>query len=254
MAISNKNASAQAVGEVKAPREAQSKGAKTSANAKMLQEGNAILATFSEEQRSQLGSMSGTLHFKHLLGLASQKSQRRVSQNENVDCSTPVGVVLVSDVDIEVPVIPVTKNKDTGIEAEDISFRKVKAGEEFDLTYYEFMFLIVREEYAGFLEANGDPRGAYFSPKLPAYFNGKAKLPTPTINLVQGAAKASMVDIDVKGPNGWEIKPEYKEKYGDLLVKARPQRQAGTKSSTPSPTVIAVALSKILKDATGGKA
>lgn len=223
------------------------KGKKTKANEEILAQGSEILASMSEEQRNALGSKSGTLHFQNLLGLASKKSSRRVSANESVDCSTPVGIVLVSDEDIQVPVIDITKDKNTGIDpATDITYRTVKAGEQFEVSYYEFMYLIIRDEYAGVCEANGDATGAYFSPKLPAFWKGDAKLPTPTLNLKNGSVKASMIDIDEKGPNGWEIKPQYAEKFGALLRKSRPQRASGTKSATPAPTVVAVALQKIL--------
>lgn len=230
-----------------APTATTPKGKKTAANEEVLAKGQEILASMSEEERKNLGSKSHTLHFVHLLGLASKKSSRRISATETRDCSTPVGVTLVSDIDIEVPVIDVLKNKDTGIDPKtDISYRKVKAGEQFDLTYYEFMYLILRDEYAGFCEANGDPKGCYFSPKLPAFWKGEAKLPTPTINFKSGSVKATMIDIDEKGPNGWQIKPQYAEKFGPLLQKSKPQRAAGQKSATPAPTVVAVALQRIL--------
>lgn len=232
--------------QAQAPAGAPAKGKKTAANAEILAQGQEILASMSEDERNALGAKSGTLHFVQLLGLASKKSSRRVSATESKDCSTPVGIVLFSDEDIEVPVIDVTRNKDTGVEASDIGSRKVKAGEHFDVTYMEFMYLILRDEYAGFCEANGDERGAYFSPKLPAYWKGEAKLPTPTLNFKAGSVKSSILDIDEKGPNGWFVKDQYVEKYGALLKKSTPQRAAGTKSTTPAPTVVAVALQKIL--------
>lgn len=56
-----------------------------------------------------------------------------------------------------------------------------------------------------------------------------------------------MLDIDEKGPDGWVIKPQYAEKFGALMRKSRrPQRSAGNKTSTPAPTVVAVALQSIL--------
>lgn len=246
MALANKANTVAPQAGVTAPQGAAGKGKRTKANDEIIAKGTEILAGLSEEQRNALGSESGTLHFVQLLGLASKKSTRRVSATESKDCSTPVGITLVSDKDIEVPVIDVTKNKDTGIEPEDIGTRAVKAGEQFDVTYYEFMYLILRDEYAGFCEANGDEKGAYFSPKLPAFWSGQAKLPTPTVNFKNGSVKSSMIDIDEKGPNGWVIKPQYAEKFGALMVKRTPQRSAGAKSSTPAPTVVALALQNIL--------
>lgn len=224
-----------------------SKGKKTEANEVILAQGNEILASMSEEQRAALGSKSHTLHFVRLLGLASKKSSRRVSATESKDCSTPVGITLVSDEAIQVPVIDVLKNKDTGIDYEtDVTYREVAAGQEFDVTYYEFMYLILRDEYAGFCSNGEDARGVYFSPKLPAFWKGEAKLPTPTVNFKVGSVKASMIDIDEKGPNGWVIKPQYAEKFGPLMKKSTPQRASGAKSTTPAPTVVAMALQKIL--------
>lgn len=210
---------------------------KTEHNAKLIRQGEEILATMSKEEIQFLGSKSGTLHFVHLLGLASKKSNRSIGGVNNrtyKDISTPVGVTLRSDIDIEVPVIDVLKNKDTGIDPEkDISYREVKAGEEFDLTYYEFMFLILRDEYAGFFEANGDDKGAHLSVKSPAFMRGDAKLPTPYIDFRRNnrikyegqnenpPIKSTIIDIDQKGPNGWEIKPQYAEKFGALLNQSK---------------------------------
>jgi hypothetical protein len=246
MALTNNaNKTAPNTGAV-APTGTAPKGKKTAANEEILNQGQEILAAMSEEERNGLGAKAGSLHFVQLLGLASKKSSRRVSATESKDCSTPVGITLVSDEAISVPVIDVAKNKDTGIEQSDISYRDVAAGEQFDVTYYEFMYLILRDEYAGFCEANGDERGAYFSPKLPAFWKGEAKLPTPTVNFKSGSVKSTMLDIDEKGPNGWAVKDQYAEKFGALLKKSTPQRAAGTKSTTPAPTVVAVALQKIL--------
>lgn len=246
MALTNKSNPVAPNAGVSAPNAAANKGKRTKANDDIIAKGTEILASLSEEQRNALGAKSGSLHFVQLLGLASKKSSRRVSATESKDCSTPVGITLVSDEAIEVPVIDVTKNKMTGIEPEDISYKTVQAGEQFDVTYYEFMYLILRDEYAGFCEANGDARGAYFSPKLPAFWKGQAKLPTPTLNFKNGSVKSTMLDIDEKGPNGWVIKPQYAEKFGALMTKRTPQRAAGTKASTPAPTVVALALQNIL--------
>lgn len=224
------------------------KGRKTDANEQIIKEGTAIIASMDDERKAKLGSLSQTLHFQHLLGLASKKGSRRVSATESVDCSTPVGLTLVSDVDIQVPVIDILKNKDTGIDpAADVTYRAVKAGEKFDISYYEFMFLILRDEYAGFCASEAGPKNVYFSPKLPAYFKGEAKLPTPTVNFKDGSIKASIIDIDEKGADGqWAVKANYADKFGKLLERKTPTRAAGNKSTVPTPTVVAVALQKIL--------
>lgn len=222
---------------------------KSKADSAVVQaKGREIVAAMSEEEKAALNSKSGSLHFVRLLGLGSKKSTRRVGKNENAPCSFPVGITLRSDEDIQIPVIDINKNKETGIDyATDVQWTGVKAGEEFDLNYYEFMYLILQPGYDGSCEAGGDPSGLYFSPKLPAYIKGDAKLPTPTINLKEGSIKAAIVDVDTKGTNGWEIKPEYAEKFGDLMKKTKPKRSGGGKSSTHTPpTLVAVALRDIL--------
>jgi hypothetical protein len=228
---------------------ANGKAKKTNGNEQLVTQGNEILASMTTEQRNELSAKSGTLVFQHLLGLASKKSSRRVNKDQSQDCSTPVGVRLKTEIDIaDVPVIDITKNKDTGIDPEtDITYREVKAGETFDLSYYEFMYLILRNDYAGFCSNGQDDRGVYFSVKVPAFFSGSAKLPTPTINFKTGSVKAGMVDIDEKVNNTWEIKPEWKEKFGALLQKSTPKRSSGSKDNVPAPQVIAVALQQILK-------
>lgn len=217
----------------------------------ILKKGHEILAAMDEEKKATLGSDSGTLHFQHLLGLPSKMGTRKAGPQSHVPCSTPVGVTLISDKDIDVPVIDITKNKDTGIDFNtDITYKRVKAGEAFDLSYYEFMYLILRDEYAGTCAFGDDPKGVYFSAKLPKFMKGEAKLPTPTINLKSGlgSIKANMVDIEEKGPDGsWVMKEKYKEKFGALVKRGIPRRASGASTpQTPTATVVAVALQKLL--------
>jgi hypothetical protein len=206
----------------------------TKYNAQLLQKGREIIAAMSEEEKNNLGGKSGTLHFVELLGLQSRKSTRTIKDGEGkkfIKVSKPVGISLFSDIDIEVPEINVLKDKNTGINPEkDVSYRRIKAGENFTLTYYEFMFLMLRDEYAGFCEANGDDRGLHLSVKSTAFMKGDANLPTPTIAFRKSnrikyagveeheAIKASIVNIDEKNPDGkWVIQKVYVEKFGPLL-------------------------------------
>lgn len=225
---------------------AKGKGGKSAAS-RLISTGEEIYATLSDEQKQALGSKSGSLHFKYLLGLSSKKSSRKVGQ-ETVECSLPVGVQLVTDEDIQVPVIDIKLDNETGIDpATQIEYRTVKAGEDFFLSYYEFMFLILRDEYAGMCEANGDDNGAYFSAKANAFFDGLKKLPTPTINLRKGSSKENMVDIDEKGPDGnFVIKEPYTEKFTPLITKKRASRAGGKKASIPAPKMVSLALQKII--------
>lgn len=221
----------------------------TAKNKQHIVIGEAEYATMTPEERANLSSKSHTLHFQNLLGLQSKKADRVGKGRQYYDSFKAVGVTLVSDIDIEVPVIDVLKDKNTGINPdEDITYRTVKAGEPFDLTYYEFMFLIIRDEYAGYCSREGDPRGVYFSAKFNAFLKDQAKAPTPTINFTQeGSPKENMIAIDRKEADGhWVIKEEYAEKFGALLKRKTPNRSSEPKQTVPTPTITAIALSKIL--------
>lgn len=216
----------------------------------LIPKGSAIIAGMTEEQRANLCSKSGTLHFVNLVGLQSKKADRAVAGGQSVDSFQPVGVTLVSDEAISIPQIDITKDKTTGIDtATDVTYKNVQAGEEFVLSYYEFMWLIVREEYGGCCEKDGDEKGLYLAVKTPAYASGKAKLPTPTICAKSGtkSPKEGMIAIDVQGADGkWEIKEEYAEKFGALLRKRSPKRSGGSGTSLPKPVCISQALREIL--------
>ena len=218
------------------------------ANQELISLGTAEIASMDEAARANLASKSGTLHFVSLLGLKSKKTERVISGRQSVESFQSVGITLVSDEPISVPVIDIKKDKNTGIDpATDITYRDVAAGEEFNLSYYEFMYLIVRDEYGCLCEAGGDPQGCYLAVKMPAYARGEAKLPTPTICFKSGSPKENMIAIDEQDAEGkWSIKPEYAEKFGDLLRRRTPTRSAGAKTKTPKPVVVAKALQKIL--------
>lgn len=227
------------------------KGSKDkSANVEVIKRGEELIAQMSEEERSQIGAKSATLKFDGLLGLASKKSLRRVDKTSSVKVSTPVAIRLVSDEDVLVPQIDILKDWKTGVDYEqDITYRTVPAGEKFVLSYTEFMFLIIRREYAGRFFANGDAEGAYFSPKLPQYTQNQSKLPTPTINFRTGSIKANIEDIDQEAPDGsgFVIKEEYKEKFGALLQKRAVTRSGSAKSKIAAPTAVSTALLDMLK-------
>lgn len=213
----------------------------------LIAKGTTLYAGKTEEERQVLGSKSHTLHFQYLLGLASRQTTRKTSKTQAVSSATPVGIVLVSDEDISVPVIDVLLDKDTGIKPEDIGEREVKAGEEFIVTYYEFMYLIVRDEYACVCCDGDREGGVYFAAKMPAFLNGKTKLPTPTINQRKGAIKQTIVTIDEKDESGqWQIKEPYREKFGKLIQKTVTQRSANQKNAIPTAVAVALAMQEIL--------
>lgn len=88
---------------------------KTEANEAINVIADQIYNGLTADERKKLGSLSGTLHFVRLLGLASKRTLRPKkgydlnSDNPNLDrytdASKAIGVELISDIDIEVPVI-----------------------------------------------------------------------------------------------------------------------------------------------------
>jgi len=217
--------------------------------------GVAEISAMSEERVANLASKSGTLHFKYLIGLQSKKAVRVGAEKTTHESFEPVGSVWVSDVAIKVPVIDVRLNEEIGVNADQISYRNVKAGEEFALTRIEAMFLLINEEYSGFAAYEGDPRGVKLLAYAKKFWAGGCKLPTPVLNLAKtGSIKETMVPIDRKLPDGvWVIVDEYKEKFGALLQRVAPKRAESTgvagepKNVIPSTIATAVALRKILK-------
>ncbi|MGD2198747.1 hypothetical protein [Lysinibacillus fusiformis] len=145
-----------------------------------------------------------------------------------------------------------TKNNKTGIDPiEDFDYRIVKAGEEFNLTLYEFMYLIIRDEYNGRLSVNGKDFYAYLSVKAHAYGevyklkdneenvknsgiqSSKDKrtnlLPTPTIIFEKdnGSSRENMVDIDVRNEEGeWFIKEEEYKRFEPLLNRRKKNKRS----------------------------
>ena len=213
-------------------------------------EGKKIISNMSKEDRSVLRSKCHTLHFVKLLKLASKRADRMVAGQETRVSYKAVGVVLYSDEDIVVPDIPGHYDKDTGIPPEEIKGRKIKAGEQFYLTYYEFMFLMFRPEYAGYCTRDDDPYGVYFSPKMPKFLSNDAKLPTPTINFAKsGSPKEVMDEVDEYIPElkRWVIKDEFKEKFGSLLPNVVPQRKQGDMDVMPTSTNATIGLADVLK-------
>ncbi|RUS44555.1 hypothetical protein [Cohnella sp. AR92] len=202
--------------------------------------GKQLRKAMSEDERESLGSKWSTLHFKTLLGLESIQ----VTRNNGGTGMKPVGVILQSDIDIDdVPDIDVKLDKDTGIDIEkDIKYRKANAGEEFALSYYEFMFLVLRDEYAAFVSYNGY-KAVCLSTKTAEFLeymnedgsfkvregdnNPKGyyriKLPTPTITFVKVKGKRgkvinfgsirdnNIIAIDEQVADKWRISEEFKD-------------------------------------------
>lgn len=244
---------------------------KTMANHMMKEIGEDLLANMSEDDRAIICSKSDDLYFLNLLGTASVKKKRKVGSKKNNSIeyktiSSPIGVTLQSKTDIEVPFLKdVTKNNKIGITPiEDFEYKIVKANEDFHLTLYEFMFLMIQPEYSGKLRVLNKDFYAYLSLKLPAYkelynvadelgYELKRKrelpineLPTPTIIFENdnGSARENMVDIDEKEDNDsipiedrkWIPTKEY-ERFAPLIKnksKKRPSKQSSSSTTDSS--------------------
>lgn len=219
---------------------------------KTLDIGKELINNMEEEETSKIGSLEGTIHFVSALGLGSQKQVKKVD-GKSKHYPLIVGVKLRTDNDIEVPVIDVLLDKHTGIKASDIGSRKVKKDEEFSLNLYELMFFITRVEYGGLITRGDDTQGVYFSAKSTSFNEGKAKLPTPTINFRMGTGSIKehieTVDTEVE-PKKWEIKPEYAESFGKLIRPRQTRKRGGSKANQlPASVVTSIAINKLITDA-----
>ncbi|MEK5440118.1 MULTISPECIES: hypothetical protein [Paenibacillus] len=226
--------------------------AKTNENEAFKEYGEYLLDEMEKvdpEKRAIINSKSSTLHFVNLLGTASRRKSRSIkgyvfkdtdpNQDRYMDASKVIGVTLRSDEPLMIRQIDMSTVKklitrgdeyyfdiENDFMAEDIS---ISAGEEFHLSMYEFFFLIIRPEYSGLFEVNGDPLGAELraiankvidvdnKDRLVSLKNIQGtrqfKLPTPTIQFYakgNNSPKSTMIDIDIKRSSGWETKEEYK--------------------------------------------
>lgn len=250
----NTGAGAEA-GGVNVGTETGKKGKKDTGSAQLARKGLAAISAMPEEDRKLIGSKSGTVVFNHLLGQDSNKSSRRVGKNQSETCATTVGANVTVKEDVLIPVVDINRNQKTGLEEGDVTYRTAKAGETFDMSLMELMLLMTRDEFGGFIATKDNAQGVRFSPKVSAYFDAKQALPTPALNLVAGAIKASIVSIDYKEGDTWKIRPDYEKKFGDLMKKSTPSRTSGSnKTKVSTTTQVAKAVQALLPKAPVAKA
>lgn len=230
---------------------------KTKANDMLINIGRKIIDDMSEKEQANLCSHSDDLYFICLLGTASKKKKRKVGSKkdgsiETIDISTPIGVKLMSKIEIEVPHLKdVKKNNKTGINpGEDFEYKKVKAHEPFDLTLYEFMFLIIQPEYSGKLRVYNKDYYAYLSVKVHKFeaINKVAsdcinKLPTPTIIFEKGngSTKENMNDVDQLNDIGEWVPRKGYERFSPFLNNrktVRKDNQAPVRSSSHNTSIM----------------
>jgi hypothetical protein len=195
----------------------------------------------SEDQKAALCSESGSLHFVSMLGMVHVKALRRGQNREGIDTCKMYGIRMVSDKPIKIPQIPIQYDHITGVPEGVLTYKDVKAGEQFDLSTIEFMYLIIRPEYSGVCDdGKGNPNGLFLSVKTGKYFASNAKMPTPTANLKgDGSPKETVIAIDEQvmdesGKPIWVIKQEFKEKFGPLLQKERASRATTSRTKDPN--------------------
>jgi len=250
MSVIDQRSQGTQVGSVVAPQGSANKSGRVKSAADQVRaQGEAVIESLTDEERAIIGSKSNTVIFKVLLGLASKRSNRRVSEGQNNACSTPIAGVYVLTEDAEIPRINVELDNETGIDPDkDITWVLQKAGEEFDMTHYEFMYFITQPQYAGEFAVEGNSKGGFFSAKLPNYLNGKAKLPTPVVNIRGEAIKANIVNIDEKVGDKWQIKEEYKERYGALIKPRVAVRTSGAKKESNNQHSLSIAIGQMIKN------
>ena len=216
--------------------------------------GAEVVSGLSDEAKSNLCSKCHTLHYVKLLKLTSKRADRATTSGYTTRDFKTVGIVLYSDEAIDVPDIPGYYTKETGIPPEDVKSRRVEAGEYFFLTYYEFMFLVLRPEYSGYCSRDDDPYGVVLSLKMTHFKEGRAKLPTIAIKFVgAGSPKESWDAIDEYDAetDTWSIKPKYQEKFGHLLTPVQPTHSPGAMEGKPKLVSNMVGLGALLKERYG---
>lgn len=191
---------------------------------KFFTTGNDVYKYMILEQKKILCSKSDTLHLKYCLGLDRWKSNRKFTDGQVKPWPTVIGVKLVSDEDIEVPVIRgklyydlKEKNIKEALSELKIYSRTISRGEEFNLNMYEFFFLMIKTEYGGFLSSDGYQ--AYMSFKQPKEPE-KLILPTPFIRIekYKGSSRENILSIDARGADGkWYIIKDYAEEFRFIL-------------------------------------
>lgn len=206
-----------------------------------------VASSLTDEERANLGSKSNTLKLVRVLGLGSKKDSRKVggATGQMVECDKPVALELLTEIDIEVPVLPVTTNVKSDINFAEVQTRTVKAGEKFQVTYYEAMLLLIRDEYMGTFHANGQDNEAILSVNLPKYLGGDQKIPTPAFNFRNGAFKEDIHRMDTQlEDKTWVMQEEFIH-YADFLKRQKSQRATGSATSRVSQqTKVALTLQK----------
>lgn len=188
--------------------------------------GEQIITSMTEEEKAILGSKSNTLIFKGLLGTQKTSQAKTGKGGVREPSYKPVGLKLEVTEDTQIPQFPVTRTRaKDGLDPSEITYVTAKAGETVVLSLFEFMYLVSRPEYSGYVTVGNDPKGGCLG-VIAKKFNDPVdpdKLPKPSFNYTNGGTpKDSMTPIDRKNDAGnWEPLPEYAEKFGALYTSSK---------------------------------
>ncbi|HBG5344166.1 TPA: hypothetical protein KQG29_001530 [Clostridioides difficile] len=212
------------------------------------------LSTKSKDEKEKLGRYSSTLTFINFLAQGSnQKARRKQSisptgeKNISQELSPKrVGAYFVTDRKIEIPRIKIgldVEKEPLDIE-KDITYEVIEPGQEFEMTTYEAALLLIRDDFCGYCNYEGDPKGARLTFNTRSYKKSEDKkgLPTPWIYVKD----ASEILIDERDPvtRIWKIKPEFQNRYGHLIErkKTNPKKPDSLNRSE----LVALGIQKIL--------
>ncbi|MFA8998070.1 hypothetical protein ACEI87_10365 [Clostridioides difficile] len=219
----------------------------------LVEYGKNNLSNKSEDEKESLGRYSSTLTLMNFLSLGSDKKTRRkrnISPTGEINISQElapkrVGAFFETDREIEIPRIR------TGLDVEtepvdikkDITYEVIKAGEKFEMTIHEAALVLIRDDFCGYCNFDGDPKGARITFNTRSFKKSEDKRcwPTPWIYVKD----ASEIVIDELDPitRVWKIKPEFEKRYGHLIGKKKNIKKTNVLNRSE---LVALGIQKIL--------
>lgn len=193
-------------------------------------EGHAIRDAKSEEEKALEGSKSDKVAFIGCLGDPAV-GQFRKATGENIPSIKVVGYKFKALEDMQVPVAKLKVGFKNFLDTEEVTFRQVKEGEEFDLNALETGYLAGQNEYAGTF--SGEGKVVVLSVK----FSKDRPEPLPILKTKdKGSVKENMYEIaDNVGDETkkiWKVKDEYAEKFDVLYMKRSTGKPGSSNKNT----------------------
>ena len=202
--------------------------AQTAAKAKNQEfaaSGKSERAMMSDDQKQAEGSKSDKIAFVCPLGNPAVK-QARTEKNQGIPSYQIVGYKFKALEDVQVPVAPYKENYTSLTDVDAVSYKKVNAGETFDLNIVETGILISEIPYAG--QFTGEGTDVYITVKhsldrpdpLPVLCKRGGGSIKANIELI-----ADMIEDGSKNGHP-QVKPEYAEKFAVLFKKREARKKA----------------------------